>query len=121
MLFLGLFLAKDLLDTSIPEKVMEQVEADPMVRKIARQVQKRLFHRANGSSGILEKSIFYLKARERMRDQIQYCLRLGMTTTPRDWNLFSLPNHLFPLYIFIRPIRLASKYWLKPLWARLPR
>jgi hypothetical protein len=116
MLFLGLFLAKDLLDTSIPEKVMRQVEVDPMVGRLATQVNKRLFNGANNAYGILKKSIFYLKARERLRDRMQHCTRLAMTTTLGDWNHFPLPNYLFPLYHLVRPIRLASKYWLKPLW-----
>jgi len=115
MLFLGMFLAKSLLDASVPEKVMQQVEVDPMVRRMAKQVRKQLFQSTNGSSGILKKSMFYLKARERMRDQIQYCLRLAATTTPGDWTLLQLPKTFFPLYYLIRPIRLTAKYGLKVL------
>jgi hypothetical protein len=116
MVFLGLFLAKDLLDTSIPEEMMHQIEGDPMVRRLARQVRQRLFQEPKGSSGILKDSLFYLKVRERLHDRIQYCIRLAMMTTPGDWALFTLPQSLFPLYYLIRPIRLASKYGMKPLW-----
>ena len=115
MLFLGLLLAKDLLDAPIPEEVMKNVDADPMVGRLAQKVEARVFRRSNGSSGILRSSIFYLKARERLQDRIQYCVRLAMTVTPGDWTFLPLPHPLFPLYYLIRPIRLASKYGLKPL------
>jgi hypothetical protein len=115
MLFLGLFLANDLLNASIPGEVMQQVEGDPRVRRLARQVRQRLFRGPNGSSGIFKNPLFHLKARERMRDRIQYCVRLAMTTTPGDWTFLPLPHPLFPLYYLIRPIRLMAKYGLKPL------
>ena len=115
MLFLGLLLGKDLLDTSVPKKVMQQIEVDPVAGRLARQVNKRLFNGTNDASGIVKKSMFYLKTRERLRDRMRYCAHLVTTTTPGDWNLFSLPDYVFPLYVFLRPVRLATKYWLKPL------
>ena len=117
MLLLGLFLAKSLLGAPLPEEIRTQVEADPAVKGLAGQVQQRLFQTSNGSSpGLWESSIFHLKARERLKDRIWYCNRLAMSTTPGDWNIRSLPDSLFPLYYLIRPIRLAGKYGLKPLW-----
>lgn len=110
MLFLGLFLARDLLDASIPGVIAQQAELDPMVKRLATQVRQRLFNGSTGSSSILKNSLFHLKAREHLKDRVKYCIRLGMATTPGDWSLIKLPKSLFPLYYIIRPIRLMGKY-----------
>jgi len=110
MLFLGLLLAKDLFDASIPEEIVKEIESDSKVRRLATKVEEGLFRKSNGSSDILRSSLFYLKARERLQDQIQYCVGLAMTTTPGDWALLKLPRSLFLLYFLIRPIRLIKKY-----------
>jgi hypothetical protein len=110
MLFLGLLLAKDLLDAPIPEEVMKNVVADPMVGRLATKTEERIFIGSNGSFGSLKNYIFYFKARERLRDRIQYCLRLATAITPEDRTLLSLPTFLFPLYYLIRPMRLMKKY-----------
>lgn len=115
MLFLGLVLAKDLLDARIPEEVMKNVDADPMARRLAQKIEASFFKRSNGVSGILRNSLFYLQVRERLEDRIQYCLRLATGISPGDWTLFSIPDSLFPVYYLIRPIRLIKKYGLGSL------
>jgi hypothetical protein len=113
MLFLGLVLARDLLDASIPEEVMEKADADPMARRLAQKVEKKIFKSSNGSFGTLNDLLFYFKVRERLKDRIQHCLRLSTAITPEDRSFFSLPTFLSPLYYLIRPIRLMKKYGLK--------
>jgi hypothetical protein len=110
MLFLGLLLVKDLFETSIPEEIAKEIESEPEVRKLATKVEKGLFEKSNGSAGIFKSSLFYLKVKERLRDRIQYCTDLAMTTTPGDWAFLQLPRSLFPLYFLIRPFRLIKKY-----------
>jgi hypothetical protein len=110
MLLLGLVLAKDLFDASIPEKIVREIESDSTVRRLATKVEEGLFRKSNGGSGVLRSSLFYLKVRERLRDRIRYCADLAVTTTPGDWALLKLPRSLFPLYSLIRPIRLIGKY-----------
>jgi hypothetical protein len=110
MLFLGLLLAKDLLDTPIPEEIRKEIESDTQVRRLATKVEEGLFGKSNGSGGILRNSLFYLRVRERLRDRIQYCADLAITTTPGDWALLKLPKSLFLLYFLIRPFRLIKKY-----------
>jgi hypothetical protein len=109
ILFLGLFIAKDLLNVSLPEKVLHHIEAEPMIKILARKVEQRMF-RSNNSTSFLESCLFHLKAREHLRDRVRYCIQLTMNTTPRDWAFISLPPSLFFLYPLIRPIRLATKY-----------
>jgi hypothetical protein len=110
MLFLGLSIAHDLLCVALPREVLESVRADPAVATLAGQVYQRLFSDQHALTGDLERCLFHLKARERFRDRLLYCLRLAMTTTPEDWALVPLPSSLFPLYYVLRPIRLAGKY-----------
>lgn len=112
ILFLGLFLAKDLLHVPLPKEIVHQVEADPVMRKLAEQVRQRLFQGPDGAPGLLELSLFNLKARERLQDRIRYLVRFVLTTTPEDWQLLPLPDLLFPLYYLLRPNRLMGKYGL---------
>lgn len=115
MLSLGLLLAKKVLDISLPDKVIESIESDPAAMRLAREVKQQIFDGSNGSCGILQNSLFYLKVRECVQDRIQYCARLAMTITPGDWSLVPLPKSLFPLYHLMRPVRLGLKYGLKSL------
>jgi len=110
MLFLGLSLAKFLLGTTLPKDMDRRGEEDPIVEKLARQVKKDLFGEPVGSTNLIEQTFFHLKARERTRDRIRYGYGVTMTTTAGDWASFPLPGLLFPLYRFIRPIRLTGKY-----------
>lgn len=113
MLFLGLFLASDLLGTVLPEEVWQKVQSDPKVKSLAAQVRAQLFQDASGPPGILANSLFHLRARERLGDRVRYCLGFAMTPTAGDLALLPLPAALFPLYYLLRPIRLAGKYGLK--------
>jgi hypothetical protein len=115
MLFLGLFLAKELLDTSLPGKISKRVEADLAVRRLAAQVQEYLFERAGDVPGPMENSLFHLKVRERLQDRLRYCVRFTMTTTYPDWVFLPLPDFLFPLSYVMKPLRLAAKYGPKLL------
>lgn len=109
MLFLGLFLASDLLGAPLPDEVLQRVWADPSVKALAAQVRERLFREADNPPGILESSLFHLRARERMRDKVRYCVQLAMVPNHLDWGL-PLPASLYFLYYILRPIRLTSKF-----------
>lgn len=110
MLYLGILLASDLLGMALPEEVRQLVGADPAVKRLTGQVWKRLSQERDSSPGLLETCLFHLKALERLQDRIRYCVRLAMTTTPRDWALLPLPDLFFPFYIALRPVRLAWKF-----------
>jgi hypothetical protein len=110
MLSLGLFLAKGLLGTSLPEKVKQQVEADSSVKRLAEEVSLRLFDRSSLSSGVWESVAFHCRARERLNDRAKYTYRLLMTTTPSDQELLQSSSSLSHFSFCIRPFRLAGKY-----------
>jgi Uncharacterised nucleotidyltransferase len=110
MVLLGLFLAKELLGAVLPKEVMQRVEADPVVKVLARQVEEQLLCEANEPRRVLEEILFHLKTKERLKDKIRYCVRLSTAINMRDWAALPLPGYLFPLYYLIRPVRLVRKY-----------
>jgi hypothetical protein len=113
MLFLGLLLAKELLDAPVPDEVMKEIGRDATAERLARKIEEGLFQKSNGSAGIWRSSLFYLKAKERLRDRVRYCADLALTTSPGDWAVVKLPRSLFPLYFLIRPFRLIKKYGIR--------
>jgi len=114
ILFLGLFLANDLLTAPLPDRALNHIEKDPLVRVLADKIKIRFFRSAH-SPGIFQSCLFHLQAKEHITDRIRYCVRLAMGTTPGDWALVALPPFLSFLYHFIRPVRLATRYGLKLL------
>ena len=114
MLFLGLLLAHDLLGAALPGEVWQKIEATPAVKSLAAQVRKNLFQENRPAPKVTERVSFHLRARERLRDRMRYCVRLALTTTPVDWAILPLPSSLTFLYSLLRPIRLVKKYRLSP-------
>lgn len=112
MLFLGLFLAHDLLSAPVPQQVLREVQADTAVIALASQVKELLFRPVSKPVGFKQGCLFQLQARERLRDRFRYCFRLAATPTQGDWAFAPLPDRLSFLYYLIRPIRLVKEYGL---------
>ncbi len=119
MLFLGLFLANDILGAPIPRELEQKIQRDPLTERLAGLVKWRLFE--GDLIPIIpqhwKKVYFHLQAGERVQDRIAYWLRFWLRTlttpTPTDWNSLPLPDSLFPLYYVFRPMRVAGKYGLR--------
>ena len=116
MLFLGLYLASDLLEAPLPEEIRARVYSDPAVRSLATQIGERLFHEV--SPGVLENWRFQVRIRDRWRDGCRYCFGLVMTPTGLELTLMPLPAFLFPLYYVLRPMRLLVKHGGRMLGAK---
>lgn len=110
MLLLGLVLAGDLSGAALPAEVLRTAQADRTTRALKELAQEWLFLETNERPGIFGRSFFQLKAMERLRDRVRFCLRLTMTTTVRDWTAAQLPPLLSFLYYPIRAIRLTRKH-----------
>jgi putative nucleotidyltransferase-like protein len=115
MLWLGLYLANDLLGAAAPAEILLEAKSDRAVLSLAGLVKKRLFERSDDAPGWFESSKFHIKMRERLGDKGRYCLRLAVTTSARDWTAMPMPRPLFFLYYLLRPLRLAGKHGLKLL------
>jgi len=82
MFFLGLYIASDLLEVTLPEEILRRVHGDPVVKSLAAKTYKRLFSESScRSNSLVEGSgfffffriMFFLKMRERFRDKLRYC------------------------------------------------
>jgi hypothetical protein len=109
-ILLGLFLAGDLIGTGLPKNVLKTIEAEPVIKKLASRVYKKLFLDFDNPAGIFKDQLLYLKMRERFKDKARYVFYLTFTPNVRDWGFLELPSFLFPLYYILRPIRLVAKY-----------
>ncbi len=114
ILFLGLFMAWDLLGAALPEKVLRMTQTDPMVKVIARKVYKGFLQENYAPQGPVETLLFWIKVRERLSDQIRMCI-LALAPGIYDRSFVTLPKSLSFLYYLIRPIRLFWQYELGPL------
>jgi hypothetical protein len=85
MLRLGLRLARDLLGARIPEAMEREVERDSASGLLAAQVVARLDEERLAPVTGTDTLRFHLRARERLRDRVRYCLRLPLSPSERDW------------------------------------
>ena len=115
ILSLGLLLAGDLLDASIPPEVLKSLQPDARVKKLAEQVRDQLFTERSAPAGVFAEAGTLVSLRERRLDRLISCLRLATTPRSYDWMFLSVPDSLFFLYYLVRPLRLAGKYGAKLL------
>jgi hypothetical protein len=110
MLWLGLFLAADLLQTPLPEEICQRLQADAVVGRLARQVRTRLFQETSHRQEVMASIPFHLRVRKGLWNKFLYCCHMTFSPSPEDWTLFTLPPALFVLYYLVRPFRLLEKY-----------
>lgn len=114
MLYLGLYLANDLLGTPLPVAILDGARAEPSVQSLANEVRRRAFEPTHRPYAPLEAMRFQVKARERILDGVRCCYYSQIPPTPADLAAVSLPNALSFLYYLWRPIRLIKKHTLGP-------
>lgn len=110
MVRLGLALAVGLLGTrAAPGFPGEDAE----VARLRDDVVDRL---RDGSPPPSDWWRFYLRARERRRDRVEFLVRTAITPTIGDWRLVDLPPALAGLHYALRPFRLLGRglRWLGP-------
>jgi hypothetical protein len=79
MLYLGLFLAQNLLGATVPEDIWRQMHVDPVVRSLADRVRGWLFTSPDSLLKTLQQHAFYLRLAEHLQDRV-WC---GLCLTPR--------------------------------------
>lgn len=110
MLLIGLQLAHNSLDASVPPQITSQILADQAVVDIVTELEARL--RDDGQEGVFEGARFsalHIRARERWRDKLLYVLRILFTPINTDMHT-PLPERLFFLYYPLRLLRLGWVY-----------
>jgi hypothetical protein len=128
MLFLGLFLASEMLEARIPKEVLQRIHSEPVIKALAAQVCERIFPKKGDLNSLSENPVskeglfislifFHLKAREHLLDRTLYSIhvaRLAMTPTASDRAFVRLPGFLSYFYYLLRPIRLVREFGLSP-------
>lgn len=118
MLSLGLYMANNLLGAGLPEVVLQKVSSDPELSSLALRVRERLQAEPDNMPDLVDRTAFYIRMRERLRDRIPYLLfslRRVVTPNSRDREFVHLPGSLSFLHLLLRPVRLLRDYGLRPL------
>jgi hypothetical protein len=110
MLRLGLALARDVLDASLPASVAAGIDGDPEVGRLAKAIRLDLFRNRSTSHGALARAFLHVRMRERWSDRMRYCARLSLTPSARDLQvLASSPASRYVAYP-VRMTRLAFNF-----------
>jgi hypothetical protein len=110
ILSLGLLLARDLLEAPVPAETIAQLGQQQPLDLLADQVVARFFSDKQLPLTLVQRIRFHLLLKDSLREQLRYCSRLALTTTPVDWGMVSLPEFASFLYYPLRVLRLLKKY-----------
>lgn len=105
MLHIGLLLARQIFELPLPEKILASIDADRPVKNLVSEARVRLLQTDLPAPGLVEKTRFRLRARERWSDKLRYCTLRLLTPTYKDCSP-ELPASLSFLYYALRPLRL---------------
>ncbi|MCF8057641.1 MAG: nucleotidyltransferase family protein [Desulfocapsa sp.] len=115
MLFIGLFLARELLDAKLPDQLTVMLDRQEKTKAFTEGIINRLA--VSGpvptmGSSYLQSLVFHFMTMDRLSDFIRYAiLRPVFNTTHSDWQQIKLPASLAFLYYLTRPFRLMWKYF----------
>ena len=109
-LLLGLLLAHELLDVTVPEGLLVRARATQAVQARAREVTLRLMRTHPTEPQSWELTAFNARMAERNWDKARHYAALLKAPTDQELKLFPLPAKLFLLYYPVRAARLALKY-----------
>jgi putative nucleotidyltransferase-like protein len=122
MLFLGLILANQLLDSKIPDQISRRISADRETKAIAGRVRRSLFSETDSASEMFKRHSHRISLREGFRDRMRLrayyfgdYFRALVTPNEEDRGVLRLPELLHFLYYLLRPIRLVKLYGLNLL------
>jgi Uncharacterised nucleotidyltransferase len=113
MLHVGLLLARLIFDLPLPEKILASIDVDWLVKDLVSEARMRLSETEMRVPGIVEKTRFRIRSRERDRDKLRYCALRLLTPTYKDCSP-ELPNSLSFLYYGLRPLRLLRNALKRP-------
>lgn len=115
ILLLGLLLAHELLEVELPKSILQQIQANPLLKSLASQIYTQLFYQTESSLTYqkVNSSFFHLSMIEHPLDKVWYCFEHLVVPTVADEVFLPLPQFLSFLYYPLRLIRLIRIYGLK--------
>lgn len=113
MLFLGLSLARALLDLRLPASVAAAIERESIITTLAATARRPLFTEVEQPLTNNEKLYFELNLLRQWPQRVRYSLDLFIGPTFDEWTRWSLPASLSFLYYPLRLFRLIRRRTLK--------
>jgi hypothetical protein len=110
ILGVGLLLAHELFNATLPESVTAQIRNDTKVKGLATEAKDRLFSAPDDLERFVRLPWIHLGSRERALDRIRFCVRSVFTPELADTKMATLPIFLFFLYSALRPFRVFGMY-----------
>jgi hypothetical protein len=89
--------------------VLGIVDSEERMKKLADKIWDELFSQKTFADST-ETNIFNVRIMDRRRDALLSTLRAIFVPTLSDWQAWSLPAGMHPLYYALRPIRLTKVY-----------
>ena len=117
ILALGLRLVEQFSDVPLPAHVLNSVDPDKAMQRMAAQIGTQLFS-TFGPAESTETNLYNLRIMDRKRDALISALRSIFVPTLPDWQSLALPASLHSLYYAYRPLRLSKVYGTS-LWRKL--
>jgi hypothetical protein len=108
MVLLGVFLAYQLLNAPLPGPILLRAKSDKTVIRLATHVSEVWRMSTTHSLGFLGAHLFFLRARERIRDRVSYCAHLMFCPTEQDHAIFPLPRILRGFYYPLHTLRVGA-------------
>jgi Uncharacterised nucleotidyltransferase len=108
--FLGLLLAHELLDTLVPEAILDRARADPIVLSTARETAQRLRRMPPFEPSSTARTAYNARLARGTVDKIRHWAAMFKAPKEEDLEQWNLPTWLFVLYYPLRVQRLAVKY-----------
>ena len=110
VLHLGLYLAHDLYDAPLPEKILAEIGRDCAIPDLAEKVYEQYAGNSAPGAGALPRAMFRIRSRDGIGQGLRHTWRLAMSPTESDREEVRLPRWLTPLYMLVRPWRLLRQY-----------
>jgi hypothetical protein len=107
-LSIGLWLAHHLLNAPLPPEVLQRVQVDRQVVRLAGKIGRSLCSGVMHESTEIEHLRFIYRTLPRFRDRLRFLWGVAVEPCRDDWRLCLLPPSLKGLYAIIRPSRLIG-------------
>lgn len=107
ILFISLFIIRDLLKIEIPKNILNKMYSDKYARSKSIYIEKNLMDSSDSITNI-KTSILHIKLRENLYYGIKDSISFIMSPTLEEWKIISLPIQISFFYYIIRILRLLK-------------
>ena len=106
ILALGLILTETLLELRLPTDLKGIIHRDQKARTLAETILGGLFDGTDSQKGLM----VFQRSFDSLADRLKYLGYYALAPRTSDWMARPLPDALFPLYYFYRPLHNLAKF-----------